>query len=170
MGVITSCFLLWLYDSWTLAVCGGVALSWLMMCFVYRAQETPQSQLVVIPSMFNSRCAEVHLANPRQHFNRQTYRELPQLLQRLSELGFETVTLTSPMFAKGDELRALTRLKRILSVQVIRIEAAHIHWTTKPVGTLALCFAKYLQRASTLHSVNVTSWYQLTLTLNRTRK
>lgn len=111
MGVITSCFLLWLNDSWELAVCGGVALSWLMMCFVYRAQETPQSQLVVIPSLFNSRCAEVHLANPRQHFNRQTYRELPQLLQRLSELGFETVTLTSPMFAKGDELRALTRLK-----------------------------------------------------------
>ncbi|WP_045409840.1 hypothetical protein [Vibrio jasicida] len=167
IGLLTVAFFIVQRFPVSHALAWGVILTWVFAVLVFRVQTATNATLVVVPNLLHRTHAQVHLASPTQAFSKQTYRELPILLSRLSELGFETVTLTSPMFVKEKKLRTLERLKKTLSEDIERIEVKRRHWTTVPMGILSLAVAKHLQRAPSLRKVSVTRWHQITLTLIR---
>ncbi|HFQ5065520.1 TPA: hypothetical protein ACGUVR_004070 [Vibrio vulnificus] len=143
---------------------------WLLVTQVFCCQLQKDAKLVAIPSIRKRNLAQVHLASPKQAFDRQTYQELPVLLERLAELGIDTVTLTSPLFAKEGQQRDLSRLQKHLSGVIENITVSKPPWYGAPLSMLALLFAKYGQQTHALSQVDITLWYQLTLTLKPPRK
>ncbi len=136
----------------------------------YCCQVSPASKLVVSPSIRHKGQANIHLASPAQAFDKETYRELPMLLATLSELGVTTVTLTSPMFVKKGALRDMSHFNKALSHLIENLTVHPQPWTSNLVGLAALFLAKYAQKAKPLRHVDITTWYQVTLTLKSTRK
>ena len=167
IGILTTTFFIVQRFPTGHALAWGVLLIWVFAVLVFRLQASQKATLVVVPCLLRRAQAQVHLASPTQAFCKQTYRELPLTLHRLSQLGFKTVTLTSPMFAKDEKLRTLERLKATLNHEIEHIEVKRLHWTTVPMGILSLTAAKYLQRAPSLRKVSVTRWHRITLTLTQ---
>ena len=114
MGVTTTLF--FCVQSFPLlhGLTWGVLLTFVLAQLVFRVQTSAAAKLAVVPNIFKTTHAQIHLSNAKQAFDKHTYKELPLLLNELSELGFEVVTLTSPMFNKKNKIRNLAVLKKVL--------------------------------------------------------
>lgn len=145
----------------------GILLTLVLALLVFRVQTSSAAKLAVVPYLLKRTYAQIHLSNAKQAFDKQTYRELPQLLHELSDIGFEVVTLTSPMFSKKNKIRNLAVLKKTLSNEVKDIQIKPLHWSMVLWKICLLSFAKYVQRAPSLHNVHVIHWCRITLILTR---
>ncbi len=132
---------------------------------VFNAKLSPDSPLSVTTHPFKSTHAKIHLASPTQSFNRQTYKELPAVVERLAKLGFTTVTLTSPMLGKNHTPRDVGLLNVKLKHLVHEIDTQPVKVRPSPLNIMALWLAKYLQKSESVKKLNLYSWYQLTFTL-----
>ncbi|RJX65870.1 hypothetical protein DZ860_21155 [Vibrio sinensis] len=148
-----------------MASCGLMAFGML-----FRLQDSHTALLVVVPSALNPTQAHIHLRNPTDTFTKQTYHELPQLLTILSQQGFKTAVLTSPMFVKETGTRPIHRLTRILAKTIDNIDIQSSSCWKHPLGTASLLFAKYLQKTTTLKNTSIIHWPQITLSLKLARE
>ncbi|MGF1894078.1 hypothetical protein L4D18_21900 [Vibrio campbellii] len=145
----------------------GVLLTFVLAQLVFRVQTSSAAKLAVVPNILKTTHAQVHLSNVKQALDKHTYKELPLLLNELSELGFEVVTLTSPMFSKKNKIRNLAVLKKVLSNEVEDIQVKPLHWSRALWKIGLLSFEKYVQRAPSLHNTPVMNWCRITLILTR---
>ncbi len=125
----------------------------------------PGSKLCVVPNMLNKSVVQVHLTEPGQAFDRETYVELPQLVQSLRARSVKVITMSSPMFFKGTAVRSHKHLERVLRQHVSEIEHRQISMFTNPVQLMSMLFYKYVLREKTLKHSNITLWYRYTLHL-----
>ncbi|HDY8067276.1 TPA: hypothetical protein RQK90_004327 [Vibrio vulnificus] len=170
VGLGIALFVNWQTRSDIGTLIAALSTIWLFATQIYCCQLQKNAKLVAIPSIRKCNLAQVHLTSPKQTFDKQTYQELPLLLGHLAELGIDTVTLTSPLFAKEGQQRDLSRLQKHLSGVIENITVSKPPWHCAPLSMLALLFAKYGQQATALSQVDVMLWYQLTLTLKPPRK
>ncbi len=153
--------------EFTILDCAAIAVGAMAAYFflVFHATLSPDSLLSVTIHPFKSTHAKIHLASPTQSFNRQTYRELPAVVERLAKLGFTTVTLTSPMLGKNHTPRDVGLLNVKLKHLIHEIDSQPVKVRPSPLDIMALWIAKYLQKSESVKKLNLYSWYQLTFTL-----
>ncbi len=125
----------------------------------------PGSKLCVVPNILDTTTVQVHLVEPGQAFDRETYVELPQLVQSLRERKVKVITMTSPMFFKGTAVRSHKQLEKVLRQHVSKIEHQKISMLTNPVQLMSMLFYKYVLREKTLKNSSITLWYRYTLHL-----
>ena len=149
-----------------------VVLTWLTVAlysmFAFHAKLTPDSRLSIQPHLVKPTHAQVHLAHSNQAFDYQTYKELPVVLKRLAELDIQTVTLTSPMFAKKQRQRSIARLEAQLADVVRELDIKPISKWRVGVGVVNLYISKHWSKTSPVKKLDITTWYQVTMTLKST--
>ncbi|MBE3866729.1 hypothetical protein HJ169_21820 [Vibrio parahaemolyticus] len=133
--------------------------------FAFQAKNSPTAKLAVVPHWRKKDTVAIHLQHASDAFNTETYRELPILLQDLANMNIRTVTLTSPMFGKNGQLRSLTRLKRSVSSVTTDISSSSFSIFKTPLAGIVLGVTKYMKKAPALQNTDLTTQYQLTLTL-----
>ncbi|EPZ5421664.1 hypothetical protein ACXOL9_004091 [Vibrio parahaemolyticus] len=133
--------------------------------FAFNVKSSPTAKLTVVPHWRKKDTVAIHLQHASDAFNTETYRELPILLQDLANMNIRTVTLTSPMFGKNGQLRSLTRLKRSVSSVTTDISSSSFSIFKTPLAGIVLGVTKYMKKASALKNTDLTTQYQLTLTL-----
>ncbi len=150
----------------SVAVLCGIPISYYV--FAFQAKRSPTAKLTVVPHWRKKDTVAIHLQHPSDTFNTETYRELPILLQELAKMNIRTVTLTSPMFGKNGELRPLTRFKRSISNVVTddNITSSSFSILKTPLEGLVLGLTKHIKKAPALKNTDLTTQYQLTLTLS----
>ncbi|ENP0827196.1 hypothetical protein ACCI36_004421 [Vibrio parahaemolyticus] len=147
----------------SIAVLCGIPISYYV--FAFQAKNSPTAKLVVVPNWRKKDTVAIHLQHASDAFNTETYRELPILLQDLASMNIRTVTLTSPMFGKNGKLRSLTRLKRSISSVTTDITSSSFSLFKTPLAGIVLGLTKYMKKAPALKNTDLTTQYQLTLTL-----
>ncbi|EGQ9131364.1 hypothetical protein GA069_16105 [Vibrio parahaemolyticus] len=150
----------------SIAVLCGIPIGYYV--FAFQAKNSPTAKLAVVPHWRKKDTVAIHLQHPSDAFNTETYRELPVLLQELAKMNIRTVTLTSPMFGKNGKLRPLTRFKRSISNVVTddNITSSSFSILKTPLEGIVLGATKYMKKASALKNTDLTTQYQLTLTLS----
>ncbi len=150
----------------SIAVLCGIPIGYYV--FAFQAKNSPTAKLAVVPHWRKKDTVAIHLQHPSDAFNTETYRELPVLLQELAKMNIRTVTLTSPMFGKNGKLRPLTRFKRSISNVVTddNITSSSFSILKTPLEGIVLGVTKYMKKASALKNTDLTTQYQLTLTLS----
>ncbi|ELB2239716.1 hypothetical protein QNZ93_004583 [Vibrio parahaemolyticus] len=133
--------------------------------FAFQAKNSSNAKLAVVPHWRKKDTVAIHLQHASDAFNTETYRELPILLQDLASMNIRTVTLTSPMFSKNGKLRSLTRLKRSVSSVTTDITSSSFSLFKTPLAAIVLGLTKYMKKAPALKNTDLTTQYQLTLTL-----
>ncbi len=133
--------------------------------FAFNVKSSPTAKLTVVPHWRKKDTVAIHLQHASDAFNTETYRELPILLQDLANMNIRTVTLTSPMFGKNGQLRSLTRLKRSVSSVTTDISSSSFSIFKTPLAGIVLGITKFMKNAPALKNTNLTTQYQLTLTL-----
>ncbi len=133
--------------------------------FAFNVKSSPTAKLTVVPHWRKKDTVAIHLQHASDAFNTETYRELPILLQDLAKMNIRTVTLTSPMFGKNGQLHSLTRLKRSVSSVTTDISSSSFSIFKTPLAGIVLGVTKYMKKASALKNTDLTTQYQLTLTL-----
>ena len=129
---------------------------------ICRFKSEPCALLTVVPDLLDKSKAQIHLSKPTDAFSRQHYRELTPLLEQLTAFGFTRITLTSPMFYKTGELRALNTLARITNKQW-KVTGQSIPWITKLWEISSLALLKKTKPCEALRTLPLTRWYQITL-------
>jgi len=129
---------------------------------ICRFKTNPCALLAVVPDLFDKSKAQIHLSQPTDAFSRQHYRELIPLLEQLNGFGFTQITLTSPMFYKTGELRALNTLTKITGQQWT-VTGQSIPWITKLWEITSLALLKKTKPCESLRKLSLTRWYQITL-------
>ncbi|HBC3544396.1 TPA: hypothetical protein KD020_003736 [Vibrio parahaemolyticus] len=147
----------------SIAVLCGIPIGYYV--FAFQAKNSPTAKLAVVPHWRKKDTVAIHLQHASDAFNTETYRELPILLQDLANMNIRTVTLTSPMFGKNGQLRSLTRLKRSVSSVTTDISSSSFSIFKTPLAGIVLGVTKYMKKASALKHTDLTTQYQLTLTL-----
>ncbi|HHB1578412.1 hypothetical protein [Vibrio parahaemolyticus] len=147
----------------SIAVLCGIPIGYYV--FAFQAKNSPTAKLAVVPHWRKKDTVAIHLQHPSDAFNTETYRELPILLQDLANMNIRTVTLTSPMFGKNGQLRSLTRLKRSVSSVTTDISSSSFSIFKTPLAGIVLGVTKYMKKAPALKHTDLTTQYQLTLTL-----
>ncbi|MDF5187735.1 hypothetical protein P3666_20955 [Vibrio parahaemolyticus] len=148
----------------SIAVLCGIPIGYYV--FAFQAKNSPTAKLAVVPHWRKKDTVAIHLQHASDAFNTETYRELPILLQDLANMNIRTVTLTSPMFGKNGQLRSLTRLKRSVSSVTTDISSSSFSIFKTPLAGIVLGVTKYMKKASALKNTDLTTQYQLTLTLS----
>lgn len=167
---LVSCLLLnptmstsnWLTNLCMISLC---AMPFIYYALGYQAKSSPHAKLAVVPHWRKKDTVAIHLQHASDAFNAETYRELPILLQDLASMNIRTVTLTSPMFGKNGKLRSLTRLKRSISSVTTDITSSSFSLFKTPLAGVVLGLTKYMKKAPALKNTDLTTQYQLTLTL-----
>ncbi len=169
---LVSCFLLnptMSTSNWIINLCmiSLFAIPFIYYALGYQAKSSPNAKLAVVPHWRKKDTVAIHLQHPSDAFNTETYRELPVLLQELAKMNIRTVTLTSPMFGKNGKLRPLTRFKRSLSNVVTddNITSSSFSILKTPLEGIVLGVTKYMKKAPALQNTDLSTQYQLTLTL-----
>lgn len=147
----------------SIAVLCGIPIGYYV--FAFQAKNSPTAKLAVVPHWRKKDTVAIHLQHASDAFNTETYRELPILLQDLANMNIRTVTLTSPMFGKNGQLRSLTRLKRSVSSVTTDISSSSFSIFKTPLAGIVLGVTKYMKKAPALKHTDLTTQYQLTLTL-----
>ncbi|HHY0571721.1 TPA: hypothetical protein ACVU5J_003954 [Vibrio parahaemolyticus] len=147
----------------SIAVLCGIPIGYYV--FAFQAKNSPTAKLAVVPHWRKKDTVAIHLQHASDAFNTETYRELPILLQDLANMNIRTVTLTSPMFGKNGQLRSLTRLKRSVSSVATDISSSSFSIFKTPLAGIVLGVTKYMKKAPALKHTDLTTQYQLTLTL-----
>ncbi|HHY0507436.1 TPA: hypothetical protein ACVU5Q_003700 [Vibrio parahaemolyticus] len=147
----------------SIAVLCGIPIGYYV--FAFQAKNSPTAKLVVVPNWRKKDTVAIHLQHASNAFNTETYRELPILLQDLASINIRTVTLTSPMFGKEGELRSLEHLERSVSSVVTNITPSSFSMFKTPLAGIVLGWAKHIKKAPALKNTDLTTQYQLTLTL-----
>ncbi|EIA1590139.1 hypothetical protein K6837_004108 [Vibrio parahaemolyticus] len=133
--------------------------------FAFQVKNSPNAKLTVVPHWRKKDTVAIHLQHASDAFNTETYQELPILLQDLASMNIRTMTLTSPMFGKNGKLRSLTRLKRSISSVTTDITSSSFSLFKTPLAGVVLGLTKYMKKAPALKNTDLTTQYQLTLTL-----
>ncbi len=133
--------------------------------FAFNVKRLPTAKLAVVPHWRKKDTVAIHLQRASDAFSTETYRELPILLQDLADMNIRTVTLTSPMFGKNGQLRSLTRLKRSVSSVTTGITSSSFSIFKTPLAGFVLGLTKHIKKAPALTNTDLTTQYQLTLTL-----
>ncbi|TNZ85635.1 hypothetical protein CGK40_24960 [Vibrio parahaemolyticus] len=147
----------------SIAVLCGIPIGYYV--FAFQAKNSPTAKLAVVPHWRKKDTVAIHLQHASDAFNTETYRELPILLQDLANMNIRTVTLTSPMFGKNGQLRSLTRLKRSVSSVTTDISSSSFSIFKTSLAGIVLGVTKYMKKAPALKHTDLTTQYQLTLTL-----
>ncbi|ELB2132121.1 hypothetical protein QNS33_004476 [Vibrio parahaemolyticus] len=147
----------------SIAVLCGIPIGYYV--FAFQVKNSPNAKLTVVPNWRKKDTVAIHLQHASDAFNTETYRELPILLQDLASMNIRTVTLTSPMFGKNGKLRSLTRLKRSVSSVTTDITSSSFSLFKTPLAGIVLGLTKYIKKAPALKNTDLTTQYQLTLTL-----
>ncbi|MFA0156808.1 hypothetical protein [Vibrio sp. 10N.261.46.A3] len=118
------------------------------------------THLTLTPALKNG-TYHVHLKSVLQPFTRDAYRDLALLVDLLPEYQGKTLLLTSPLLAKNGDFRGI----ETLSTLPASIEKRTLSYWRSPLVFLVLCYYKYLRRVPILRTADLTTQYQLRLTL-----
>lgn len=128
-------------------------------------QVNDSAQLCIEVSYFYPHSCRIHLTKIDQDFTRDCATELWQLLELLKEKNITKVTLSSPLFFKGEKLRKMTTFLQVLEKKKVSVISAPSTWLRFPFATFMLGVHKYLLRKPTMQSVAITHWHTYTLHL-----
>ena len=167
---VFGCFLTWLaylnqpefFSTWAAI---GVAL--ISYCNMFTARLSDHSRLLVQPALFSKHHAHVHLKSPSDKFTLQTYKELPEVLNWLTEYGYGKALLTSPMLAKNGVQRSTGTLTKVLGINESRIKSKVIPFWRVPLATSTILFDKYVKRCPTLKNTSAFHWVCIEINLKR---
>lgn len=163
--IVITCLYLFLLDAepilYSISVVGAI----IVYTNMFIIKKEANSKLVTVPNMFDSQTVALHLASNNQSFDKETYRELKQLIRLLKCVNVKKVTLCSPMFFKDDEIRNTNILHRYLSSEIQSIESREISFKRKPLAVAYLLFNKHIRKTKSLQKLNIFKWYQFDIYL-----
>lgn len=138
-----------------------------VMTYIYSAhicrfKRTQDAPLTVTPYLFNTKKINIHLTDATGSFGRSHYRELRQLLDALERLGIVQITLTSPMFYKGINIRGFNVLESICEHKWA-LSGKEIEWKTYIFEITMLAITRLYKPTKGLKHLSLTRWYQITL-------
>ena len=108
----------------------------------------------------------VHLATPYQAFNRETYRQLFNLVDTLPRYGVKRLKLSSPMFyTQTGELRKMAILDKGLNKRYARLTHAPTGRFDCLLGKISMLLSRDKRKRAGLTKINIVNWHTITIEL-----
>jgi hypothetical protein len=125
----------------------------------------PGAKLIITKALF-SNTVYLHLAQPYQDFDRQTYQELLQLVSRLPAYRVRQIMLSSPMFYDSSgKLRSFTLLETLLTRKGATLSSSKAKMWNCLLGKLSLLTNKDLNKKEKSKKINLIKWHILYIRL-----
>jgi hypothetical protein len=94
-----------------IVVCAFLAFHY---CYGFSMRSRFTDSLVIVPSILDKHCVQLHLATLSQPLTREVYNDLFLVLDELRSAGVHTVILESPLFSKEHGLRNTLYFERVI--------------------------------------------------------